>query len=72
MELWRLDATDLAQLIRLGQASSREAVTSCLARMDLVNPKLNAIVRRMDDEALAAAEAADAARPAGPLLGPAR
>ena len=70
MDLWRLDATDLARLIRLGQASSREAVTSCLARMDSVNPKLNAIVRRMDDEALAAADAADAARAAGALLGP--
>ena len=70
MELWRLDATDLARLIRLGQVSSREAVTSCLARMDSVNPRLNAIVRRMDDEALAAAEAADAARAAGALLGP--
>lgn len=69
-DLWRLDATDLARLIRLGRASSREAVTSCLERTDRVNPKLNAIARRMDDEALAAADAADAARAAGALLGP--
>lgn len=60
MELWQLDATELARLIRVGQASSREAVGACLARMDAVNEKLNAVVRRMDDEALAAADAADA------------
>lgn len=42
MELWRLDATELVRLIRVGQASSREAVTSCLARLDAVNGKLNA------------------------------
>jgi amidase len=70
MELWQLDATELARLIRVGQASSREAVTSCLARMDAVNPRLNAVVRRMDDEALAAADAADAARARGAVLGP--
>ena len=69
MDLWQLDATDLARLIRLGQASSREAVTACLARMDRVNPKLNAVVRRMDDEALATADAADAARARGAVLG---
>ena len=69
MEPWRLDASDLARLIRLGRLSSREAVTSCLARMDAVNSKLNAVVRRMDDEALAAADACDAARARGEALG---
>jgi amidase len=70
MELWQLDATDLARLIRTGRASAREAVQSCLSRMDAVNPALNAVVRRMDDEALAAADAADAARARGEALGP--
>ena len=69
MELWQLDASDLARLIRLGQVSSREAVTSSLARTDVVNPKLNAVVHRMDDEALAAADACDAARARGEVLG---
>ena len=69
MELWKLDATDLARLIRLGKVSAREAVDSCLTRVDAVNPKLNAIVRRMDDEALAQADAADAARGRGESLG---
>ena len=63
MELWKLDATDLARLIRLGKVSAREAVASCLARVDAVNPKLNAIVRRMDDEALARLPSVLASRP---------
>jgi amidase len=70
MELWQLDASDLARRIRFGQVSSREAVTSCLARIDAVNGKLNAIVRRMDDEALASADACDASRARGDTLGP--
>jgi amidase len=70
MELWQLDATEVARLIRVGQASSREVVGACLARMDAVNGKLNAVVRRMDEEALAAADAADAARAHGEALGP--
>ena len=69
MEAWQLDATDLARLIRLGRISAREAVTSCLARMDAVNPRLNAVVRRMDEEALAAADAADALQARGEVLG---
>ena len=31
-ELWRLDATELAQLIRLGSTSRREPTESCMAR----------------------------------------
>src|SRR6516165_11388229 len=54
-ELWRLDATELAQLIRFGRASSREATRSCLARLHAVNPKINAVVRVLEEEALAAA-----------------
>ncbi|MCW5633715.1 MAG: amidase [Rubrivivax sp.] len=70
MQLWQLDATDLAHLVRTGRASAREAVQSCLARLDAVNPAINAVVRRLDDEALAAADAADTARARGEALGP--
>lgn len=68
--LWRLDACELAQMIGLGRVSSREAVTSCLARMDAVNGTINAVVRRFDAEALADADAADAMRARGETLAP--
>lgn len=69
-----MDAVDIAQAIREGRLTSRAAVESVIARMDQVNPKVNAVVRRFDEEALAAADAADAARacakaPLPPLLG---
>ena len=47
-DLWRLDATELARLIRLGRASSREATESCLARLRAVNPVINAVVRVLE------------------------
>ena len=70
MELWQYDATDLARLIRTGQASAREAVDSTLGRLHKVNPAINAVVRVMEPEARAAAETADAARARGHALPP--
>ncbi|UYN93113.1 MAG: amidase [Enhydrobacter sp.] len=70
MELWQYDATDLARLIRTGQASAREAVDSVLARLDRVNPSINAVVRPLHEEARALAETADAARARGHALPP--
>jgi amidase len=69
-QLWQHDAVDLARLIRLGRVSAREATRSCLDRLHEVNPALNAVVQEMDEEALAAADAADAARSRGEALGP--
>ncbi len=69
-ELWQLGALELAERIRSGEVSSRAVVEAHLARIDAVNPALNAIVRRLDDQALAAADAADAAVEAGDRLGP--
>jgi amidase len=68
-ELWRLDAFDLADLIRTGRTSSREVTQSALARLHAVNPAVNAITRALDEEALAAADACDAARARGERLG---
>lgn len=70
MELWQYDATDLARLIRIGQASAREAVDSVLARLHSVNPGINAVVRVLEAEARTEAETADAARARGHALPP--
>lgn len=66
---WRLAATDLAHAIRTRRLSSREATGSCLARTRAVNPAINAIVDLLEDDALAAADAADAALARGEPLG---
>jgi amidase len=68
-ELWQLGALELAAAIRERQASSREVVEAHLARIDAVNPALNAVVRRLDDEALAAADVADKALAGGDDVG---
>lgn len=67
-ELWRQGATELAALIAAREVSSREVVQAHLDRIDEVNGHLNAIVRRMDESALAAADAADARTLAGGQL----
>lgn len=68
-ELWKWDAVDLASAIRNGLVSSTEVVKSCLDRMDDVNPKLNAVVVTRHEQALKAAEVADAAVARGDTLG---
>jgi len=60
-ELWRWDALDLAEAIRARTISSREAVAACLTRLAAVNGTVNAVVNIQADQALAAADNADAA-----------
>ena len=69
-DLWRWSATDLANAIAVGQISSREAAQSSLDRIAKVNPALNAVVEVLSDEALSAADQADAAVRTGARLGP--
>jgi amidase len=68
-EFWRWDACELAAAIRARKISSREAVTSCLTRLAQVNPRINAVVDVLADEALAAADRADQAVAKGTTLG---
>jgi len=68
-ELWKWDAADLAAGIAARRISAREAVQSVLDRIEAVNPTLNAVVLTLADEALAAADAADAAVRSGEPLG---
>jgi amidase len=58
-ELWRLSATDLAAKIRARDVSAREVATDALARLDAVNPWLNAVVEHRPDDVLAQADAID-------------
>jgi amidase len=69
-ELWSWTARELAHGIRTKVISSREAVISCLNRIDQVNPKINAIVEVLVKEALHAANEADQAVSNGEDLGP--
>ena len=69
-EIWRLSATELAQRIADRQLSSAEVVEAHLARIDAVNPALNAVVRVLADEARAEAAAADRKLAAGERIGP--
>ena len=57
-DLHRLTATDLRALMRDRLISAREVTEAALARIDDVNQGLNAVVGRMDAEALAAASEA--------------
>lgn len=68
-ELWQRSALDLAAMIRGGETTSRAVVEAHLGRIDEINDALNAVVRRLDDSALAAADAADRAVAAGEPLG---
>lgn len=58
-ELWRWTAEELVNGIRTRAISSREATESCLARLDAVNPRINAVVDPLADEAIATADRAD-------------
>lgn len=54
----RWSARALASAIKSKQVSPLEVLDACLARADEVDPKINALVWRNDDEARAAAKAA--------------
>jgi amidase len=64
-------ARDLAQQIRSRQVSCREVMSAFLAQIARLNPQLNAIVAKLDDDAcLALADKADKALGNGGPIGP--
>ncbi|MET3840261.1 amidase family protein [Bradyrhizobium sp. OAE829] len=69
-EIWRLSAAELASLIKTKKVSATEAATSALARLDAVNPQINAVVDHKPAEVLAQAAAIDAAIGRGEDVGP--
>jgi len=64
-------ARELARLIRTRDISAREVMAAHLDCINRVNPKINAIVARLDDDAcLALAEEADRQLAGGTAIGP--
>lgn len=61
-----LDALALADLVRRREVTPAELLDAALARMDAVNPRLNAVVLRMEGEARAAIATG---LPQGPFTG---
>jgi amidase len=68
-DLWRLSAKDLATLITSKKVSAKEAATAALARLDAVNPKINAVIDHRPEQVLKEAAAVDAAIARGEHVG---
>ncbi|WIW46876.1 amidase family protein [Bradyrhizobium sp. 62B] len=66
---WQWSAVETAAAIRSGAISAVETVEAHLERMRAVNPKLNAVVVDLSEEALRAAHTADKQRAKGGALG---
>ena len=69
-DLCFLSAVEMAAQIRAGRLSARDVMTAHLARIEAVNPQVNAIVTLHAEQAMAAALAADEAQARGKPLGP--
>ncbi len=69
-ELLVRPATDVAPVLRRREVASRELTEALLARIEAVNPALNAVVELRGEQALAEAAAADEAAARGGELGP--
>ncbi len=65
-----LDIVSAGRLLRRGGLTSGELTRACLARIDALNPSLNAFIAITRDEALAAASDADAELARGEDRGP--
>ena len=66
-EFARLDATAQAELVRSGEVTPLELVEAAIARIERLNPRLNAVIHPLFDKARG--QAADPALPDGPFRG---
>jgi len=69
-QLWQLSAGELQRRYREGSLSPVAAVQAVLARIDAVNPRLNAVVSRRDAQVLAEAQASAQRHAQGQPLSP--
>jgi len=58
-DLWRLSAAELAALVKSKKISAREAASAALARLDAVNPKINAVIDHRPEDVLKQAAEVD-------------
>jgi amidase len=65
-----LTATELVRLIRVKELSAREVMEAHLARIEHVNPQVNAIVTLLPEQAMKQARAADETLAHGEEVGP--
>ena len=70
VEITRLAAGELRERIAAGALSAAEVVEAHIRRIEAVNPRLNALVVPLFDQARSQAKAADAGRERGEPLGP--
>jgi aspartyl-tRNA(Asn)/glutamyl-tRNA(Gln) amidotransferase subunit A len=56
-ELWRLSATELQRRYRERSLTPLAVAQDCLARLEAVNPRINAVIARRDEDFLADAQA---------------
>src|SRR6201747_2245733 len=72
-DLWRLSATDVAAAIKSKKVSAKQVAEAALARLDAVNPFINAVVDHRPEDVLSQAADIDAAiarnDDVGPLAG---
>ncbi|TDE41126.1 amidase family protein [Antarcticimicrobium sediminis] len=68
--LWRLSAAETAARTTSGDITAEAAIGASIDRMEAVNPRLNAVVESLADEARARARALDKARASGAPCGP--
>jgi amidase len=61
---------ETARLVAGGELTARQVTDAALERIELLNPRLNAISQRIDDRARAEADARDAHQATGGDLGP--
>src|SRR4029450_13259780 len=68
--LTSLSASEIARRIAEGRLSSQEVVEAHIRRIEVVNPRLNAVVVSLFEQARVEASRADRLRDQGTLLGP--
>jgi amidase len=69
-EICYMDAVEIVKRIASGQLSAKEVMEAHIAQIERINPKVNAIVTFLPEQAMESAEEADRTRAKGGNIGP--